>query len=361
MTKEAMLYHKHPDGDKRVVCDLCHHRCVIDNNGLGICRARRNEDGYLQTLVYGRAIALTPDPIEKKPLFHFLPGTRSLSVATVGCNFTCDFCQNHHISQYLREHNPQTPTGDRRDAGETPAVPTPPGDWVPPDEIILSAQRNQCLSISFTYTEPTIFFEYALETARLARERGIANCFVSNGFMTPEAVDAIADCLDAINVDLKTFDPVTYRKVIGGRLEGVLETIAYLREKRVWIEITTLLVDGMNDSPEEIHRIARFIADLDPNTPWHVSRFHPQYRMNDTPPTAVESIQLAIQIGREEGLRHIYSGNMRDERSESTWCPQCGTLLIARAGYTIRENRLAPDGACPSCKTLCAGIWGFKS
>jgi len=337
-----MLYHRlSTDADERtVVCDLCHHRCTIANGKRGICKARRNDDGTLVSLVYGRCIALTPDPIEKKPLFHYLPGTRSMSVATVGCNFTCDFCQNHHISQYLRDRE-----GDV------------PGDWVEPADIVRAAEKARCRSLSFTYTEPTVFFEYALDAARLGQERRIGSCFVSNGFMTPEAVDTIAPYLDAINVDLKSFDPEVYRRVIGGRLDGVLETIQHLYEQNIWIEITTLLIEGMNDSEDEVRKIARFVANLDPNIPWHVSRFHPHYKMGHAAPTAGESVLRAVEIGRAEGLRHIYCGNMRDARWESTWCASCGGLLIERTGFRTVANHLAPSGACPSCGARCSGWW----
>jgi pyruvate formate lyase activating enzyme len=338
-----MLYHRlsEDDSERTVVCDLCHHRCIIASGKRGICQARRNDGGTLVSLVYGHCIALTPDPIEKKPLFHYLPGTRSMSVATVGCNFTCDFCQNHHISQYLRDQS-----GDI------------PGDCVEPDDIVRAAEKAGCRSLSFTYTEPTIFFEYAFEAARLAQERGIGSCFVSNGFMTPEAVDTIAPYLDAINVDLKSFDPEVYRSVMGGRLDGVLETIQRLHEQNIWIEITTLLIEGMNDSENEVREIARFIADLDPSIPWHVSRFHPQYRMDRAAPTAGKSVLRAVEIGREAGLRHIYCGNMRDARWESTWCASCGGMLIERAGFRIVANHLSPTGACPACGASCSGRWG---
>ena len=340
MSREAMFYEAVPGEGRTVLCGLCHHRCKIPDDAVGICRARHNQSGRLVTLVYGHCVALNPDPIEKKPLFHYLPGTRSMSVATAGCNFTCDFCQNHHISQALRERGGQAP-----------------GEWVEPREIVEAAERNRCRSLSFTYTEPTVFLEYALEAARLGRRRGIGSCFVSNGFMTPEAVDAIAPYLDAINVDLKAFSADVYRRIIGGKLEGVLETLEYLHRKGIWIEITTLLVPGMNDSPEEIRAIARFIASLGPEVPWHVSRFHPQYHMGGAPPTSASSVQSALEAGRAEGLRYVYCGNMPDERNESTWCHACGALLIGRAGFAILENRLGPGGACPDCGASCAGVW----
>lgn len=339
--KHAVLYHDHSERPGVVVCDLCHHRCTIAPGATGICRARRNEDGTLVSLVYGRAIALNADPIEKKPLFHFLPGTKAMSVATVGCNFHCDFCQNAHISQRLQESS---------------AV---PGEWIEPAQIVETTRATRCRSIAFTYTEPTIFFEYALDTARLARRHGIATCFVSNGYMTPEAVDRIGPFLDAINVDLKAFDDTTYRQVIGGRLDAVLETITHLHHRGVWVEITTLLIPGLNDSIAEVRRIASFIASLSVDIPWHVSRFHPQYRMMDRPATPLESIHQALRIGEEAGLRHIYCGNCSDERYESTFCPSCGHKLIERRGYTILDDRLGSGGKCPNCQTPCAGVFDY--
>jgi pyruvate formate lyase activating enzyme len=338
MPYEAVLYRRETSG--RVVCDLCRHRCVIGEGGSGRCRVRRNEGGKLVSIVYGRCIAIHADPIEKKPLFHFLPGTQSFSIATVGCNFTCRFCQNHEISQWLRDGTPSVP-----------------GETVDPSGVITRAERSGCRSIAFTYTEPTVYFEYALDTARLAHERGLATCFVSNGHMTREAIDMIAPVLDAINVDLKSFDSETYRSMIGGSLEGVLDSIGYLKAKGVWVEVTTLLVPGMNDSPREIREIARFIAGIDRDIPWHVSRFFPNYEMETRPPTDVRTIELALNVGHEEGLRHVYCGNLRDDRGESTWCVGCGGLLVARSGYRILDNHLHAGGKCPDCGTVCPGVW----
>lgn len=342
---EAMLYHPAGDGQS-VVCDLCHHRCHILPGHVGICQARRCVGGErLETSVYGRCVAMSADPIEKKPLFHFLPGTSAMSMATVGCNFRCDFCQNHHISQYLSQGG-----------GE------PPGEDRSPAEIVAAACDRRCASIAYTYTEPTIFFEYAYDTARLAREQGLANCFVSNGYMTPEAVETIAPWLDAINVDLKSFRAETYRRYIGARLEGVLETIGCLHAHGIWIEITTLLIPGLNDSDDEIRDIARFIAALSADIPWHISRFYPQYHRQETPPTPPAVVLRALEIGRAEGLHHIYCGNLRDDDGESTHCHGCGSLLIARSGYAVTRNLLAsdPTGACPKCGVRCAGVWKNK-
>jgi pyruvate formate lyase activating enzyme len=305
---------------------------------LGVCRVRRNDDGVLVSLVYGKCVSMNADPIEKKPLFHFLPGTRSMSMATIGCNFRCRFCQNCEISQAAV---------DGIDI---------PWRWTEPREIVETAVRQDCASVSYTYTEPTIFFEYALDTARLARRSGLANCFVSNGYMTPEAIEMIRPWLDAINVDLKSFRDETYRQFIGARLEPVLDSIRAFREAGVWIELTTLIVPGMNDSEEELRDIARFIAGLDPNIPWHVSRFFPRYQMNGIPPTPEAIMRRAFEMGTEEGLRFVYCGNIMMTGREDTRCPQCGTVVIERTGRSGR-SLLDADGSCPDCKNPIPGVW----
>ncbi|HBF34040.1 TPA: AmmeMemoRadiSam system radical SAM enzyme [Candidatus Sumerlaeota bacterium] len=339
---KARLYTATEDGSKEVVCHLCHHRCHIAPRHLGICGARRNDDGELVSLVYGRAVSLNPDPIEKKPLFHFLPGTHSMSTGTPGCNFTCAFCQNNDISQFLREFPGRIPMG-----------------WTKPDEIVQAALNAGCASMSFTYTEPTIFYEYAEDTGRLGLEKHLPSCFVSNGFMTPETVDAMKDWVRAINVDLKCFNADTYRKVMGGTLDGVLETLVRLHHSGIWLEITTLVVPGMNDSDDELCAIAEFIAKLDPCIPWHVSRFFPHYKMRAQVPTVLSTIQRAIQIGEEAGLKFVYCGNVLDGKYESTWCMDCGALLIRRSGFTVLDMPMLAGGACPDCGKKCPGVWSI--
>ncbi len=337
--REAMLYEP-AEGDQ-VRCRLCGHECLIGPDKLGICRVRKNVAGKLVSLSYDALVAVHVDPIEKKPLFHFLPGTRSLSVAAAGCNFQCAFCQNWQISQAPR-------TGRIRG-----------GEAIPPERLVAAAEQHGCASISYTYTEPTIFFELAYDTSRLAQAKGIRNCFVSNGFMTPQAVRTIAPQLDAINVDLKAFREETYRKVMKARLEPVLRCLRELRAAGVWVEVTTLVVPGMNDSDEELTDIARFIAgDLDPDVPWHVSRFHSDYQWDhSTPPTPLETLGRAVAIGRQAGLRFVYSGNVPGDENESTLCPSCGAMLIRRVGYAIRSNRLTRAGRCPDCDAEVAGRW----
>jgi len=327
MQKEAMLYQKLNRGLVR--CALCAHRCTIKPDRFGICAVRQNVDGTLYTLVYSQAIAVHVDPIEKKPLFNFLPGTRSFSVATVGCNFRCSFCQNADISQAPRE-------GLSLRAEE-----------FPPAQVVAAAKRHVCDSVAYTYTEPTIFFEYAYDTAKLAQEEGIKNIFVTNGYMTPEALEALGTLLDAANVDLKSFSDKFYRRTCGARLQPVLDTIKALHEQGVWVEITTLLIPGLNDSDDELKQIARFIAEVDADMPWHISRFTPRYQMRDRPTTPVERIHRAAEIGRESGLTYVYVGNVPGDLHENTLCPSCGAVAIGRIGYHTVLNL---DGnRCGSC------------
>ncbi|RKY04249.1 AmmeMemoRadiSam system radical SAM enzyme [Candidatus Poribacteria bacterium] len=333
--KEAMLYEK-LEGNK-VRCNLCNHRCVIPDGGRGVCRVRENRGGTLYSLVYSKAIAANVDPIEKKPIFHLAPGSTSMSIATVGCNFRCPFCQNWQISQIL------DPKGEIR------------GQDFPPEDVVAAAKHYRCKSISYTYTEPTIFFEYAYDTAVLAHKEGIYNVFVTNGFMTTDALEAIKDYLDAANVDLKSFRDETYRK-LGGRLNGVLDSLKKMKELGIWVEVTTLIVPGMNDSEEELRDIARFIAqELGPETPWHVSRFHPDYKMLDRGSTPISKIERAREIGLEEGLRYVYSGNVPGDPGENTYCYNCGTTLIERFGFRIVENRIQ-NSRCPVCGAKVDGV-----
>ena len=336
MIKEAMLWSPREGG--KVACGLCSHRCLIAPAKSGVCAVRRNTDGKLETLVYGEVIAAHVDPIEKKPFHHFYPGSKALSIAAPGCNFRCSFCQNWEISQ-----------APRRKGGGLD------GQLFPPEDIVREAQAQGCRSISYTYTEPTIFFEYAYDTARLARAAGLANNFVTNGYMTEEALTAIRPYLDAANVDLKAFKDETYRKVCGARLEPVLETIRLMRRLGVWVEVTTLVVPGLNDRDEELTGIARFLAGVDPDMPWHISRFHPDFEYTDAPPTPPRTLEKAFEIGKRAGLRYLYIGNMLG-KGEDTLCPKCGALLLRRRGFFVAENRLA-GRACPSCGQALAGVF----
>jgi pyruvate formate lyase activating enzyme len=337
--KEAMLYERL--SDSRVRCYLCAHRCTIAEGRPGVCQVRENEGGVLYTLVYGQVIARHVDPIEKKPLLHFYPGTTAYSVATPGCNFRCQWCQNADISQMPREQN-------RIMGAETE-----------PAEIAAAAERTGCRSVAYTYTEPTIFFEFAYDTARLARGRGLANVFVTNGYMTGEMLAEMHPYLDAANVDLKAFRDQVYRRYVGARLQPVLDSLKTMKRQGIWLEVTTLVIPGLNDDPAELREAAQFVAgELGPETPWHLSRFSPAYQMRDRRATPVETLLRAKEIGEEAGLRYVYVGNVPGEAN--TVCHACGHLLIRRYGYRILAQDVAADGTCPQCDTPVAG-WGMSA
>ncbi|MCG3181868.1 MAG: hypothetical protein BIFFINMI_04303 [Phycisphaerae bacterium] len=336
--KEAVLWEN--EGGDSVRCNLCAFRCLIRPGRVGICQVRRNDGGRLYTLNYHAVTASHVDPVEKKPLFHFLPGSDIFSLACAGCNFRCSFCQNWQISQAPRD------------------LKVVHGRSIPPEAMVESAVAAGCRSMAYTYTEPTIFMEYAADCARLARAAGLRNVFVSNGFLTPEAIDLIAPHLDAINVDLKAFRDRYYRQTTKAVLAPVLDGLRYLaRQTDVWIEITTLVIPGANDDEGELRELADFIAgELSPAVPWHVSRFHPDYRMTDRGPTPTQTIRRAVEIGRDAGLRYVYAGNLPGDDSESTRCHGCGATLIRRRGYAILANRLR-GANCPDCGVQCAGVF----
>ncbi|WP_347275173.1 AmmeMemoRadiSam system radical SAM enzyme [Candidatus Kuenenia sp.] len=333
--REAMFYEKL--GDCKVKCHLCNHTCVITDGKRGICHVRQNFGGTLYSLVYGKLISENIDPIEKKPLFHFYPGSASYSVATAGCNFRCLNCQNYEISQLPKDSDKI------------------PGKEVPPEKIVEDALEYNCKSIAYTYTEPTIFFEYAYEIAKLASSRSILNVFVTNGYTTYEALSTIQPCLHAANIDLKGFSDETYKRICGARLEPVLNCIRAYKELGIWIEITTLVIPGINDSDSELKQIAGFIRSVGPEIPWHVSRFYPRYRLPDTPPTPVETLRKARTIGLEAGLRYVYEGNVPGEGGENTYCYQCNKILIKRYGYQILENNIT-NSKCSKCGAVIDGI-----
>jgi len=336
--KEALFCRKADQG--KVKCGLCRFHCLIPDGHRGICGVRENMGGILYSLVYGKAIAEQVDPIEKKPLFHFLPGSLSFSVATVGCNFRCRHCQNYTISQAAVQGRPIM------------------GSDLPPEEIVAKAVALGCRSISYTYTEPTVFFEYAYDTAVLAHRAGLKNVFVTNGYITPEALAFIRPYLDAANIDLKGFTEQFYREFVKASLSEVLDCIREYKRLGIWIEITTLIIPGLNDSDEELTAMARFIADeLGPGTPWHVSRFHPTYRLTDRPATPAATLRKARQAGLAAGLLHVYEGNVPGEGGENTVCPGCGERVITRYGFSIEASTVR-DGCCPSCGRALEGIWG---
>ena len=328
--KRVYLYKKLAEG--KVQCQNCAHYCQILSGKRGICGVRENQDGKLYALNYGKIIALNIDPIEKKPFYHFLPGTYSLSIATVGCNFKCFSCQNWDISQMPNL------------AGRIE------GQEISPEGIVKTCLKNKLPSISYTYTEPAVFSEFALDTMKLAKKQGLKNNWVSNGFWSKELFDEIAPYLDAANVDLKGFTDDFYVKYCGGRLQPVLDTLKRLKNKKIWTEVTTLVIPTLNDSEEIFKNIAKFIkSELGSETPWHITQFSGaiSWKLQDLPETPVETLEKAYNIGKEVGLRYVYTGNVPGIPSEDTFCPKCNTLSIDRTGYII--SRYDKQGKCPKC------------
>ena len=336
----ALLWETRESG--AVKCNLCAHRCTIKPEKLGICGVRVNHGGQLFTRVYGLATSIAVDPIEKKPLYHFFPGSRALSLATVGCNFGCLHCQNYSISQW--------PRGKRSDQ---PVV----GQFVAPEDIVAAARDEECAVIAYTYTEPTIYMEYALDIARLAQASGVKNVFVTNGYLTAEAVELIAPYLQGANVDLKGMDDRMLRREVKAESGPVLRTIEDLFRRGIWLEVTTLVIPGSNDDEDQLRQIARFIAHLSPDIPWHVSRFHPTYKRQDRPPTPESTLRRALRIGQEAGLRYVYLGNVVGNEGESTHCPGCGAAVLQRRGFFIQRVAMA-QGHCAACGYTIAG-WGM--
>ena len=335
MQHEAMLYDKLKDN--KVQCHLCAHECKINFGQFGVCGVRSNRGGALYTLVYNETIASHIDPIEKKPLYHFYPGSDSYSIATVGCNFKCSFCQNWQISQSNKKKGSHLS-----------------GITMPPEEIVRSAKKSKCKSIAYTYTEPTIFFEYAYDIAKLAKTEGIANVFVTNGFMTKDALEMINPYLDAANVDLKSFSNEFYKKICGGKLHPVLDSIKLMKELGIWVEVTTLVVPDLNDSDNELNKIAKFIASVGKDIPWHISRYHPDYKHKTSPSTPIETMRKAEKLGKKHGLQYIYLGNVHE--GLHTKCHNCGELLIVRE-YMGLSKLDVKDGKCPICKTAVGGVF----
>jgi len=332
--KEALLYEKLDA--KAVHCYLCSHHCRITNQKFGFFGVRENIDGVLYTHAYGNVASAQVDPIEKKPLYHFLPGSSSFSIATFGCNFHCGFCQNWEISQQTFKNGAQL--------GE---------DEFSPADIVEEALKNGCQSIAYTYTEPTIFFEYAYATAKIAKEKGLSNIFVTNGYMTRECLDLARPFLDAANVDLKFFNDSAYKKVCAGSLKPVLDSIRLMKEYGIWVELTTLIIPGENDSEEELSGIARFIADVDKNMPWHISRFHPDYKFTEYGPTPEDTLKKALNIGLQAGLNFIYIGNVSGWGND-TYCPACKKRLIKREYFNILEYNMK-ENKCIYCQEKLPG------
>ena len=333
---EAMLYVA--GADETVHCNLCNHGCRIREGKRGICGVRENREGVLHSLVYGKVVAEHIDPIEKKPFFNFFPGSKAYSIGTAGCNFRCKHCQNYGISQYPHAHRGKI-IGEHR----TPA------------QIVKAAKTAGCQTIAYTYTEPTIFFEFAYDTAVLAHREGLQNEFVSNGYMSADAARQISPYLDAINIDLKAFSNKFYKEICGARLEPVLETIQRMKDLSVWVEVTSLIIPGLNDGEMELREMAGFVKSIGCEVPWHVTAFYPAYKLTDRPPTPVAKLRRAREIGLEAGLRYVYEGNVPGEAGENTYCFGCGALVIERSGFGFVSSRLQ-DGKCPRCGKTIDGV-----
>jgi pyruvate formate lyase activating enzyme len=328
--KEAMFYEKLENN--KVKCNLCYHRCIIPEGKKGVCEVRENRNGKLYTLVYGKLASSHIDPIEKKPLFHFYPGSTAYSIATMGCNFHCLHCQNWEISQVTKEII---------------------GEDISPENVVENALDNNCQSIAYTYTEPTIFYEYAYDIAKIAHKKGLKNLFISNGYICEEALKEISPYLDAANIDLKAMNDGFYKKVCGARLQPVLDNIKLHHELGIWVEVTTLLIPGYNDSSNELQSIADFIIEIDACIPWHVTAFYPTYKLNSVSSTPVETLRKAAAIGKSAGLEYVYQGNI--DQGENTYCPNCGKLLIQRKMFNTTLNNIENE-RCPFCGKHIAGV-----
>jgi pyruvate formate lyase activating enzyme len=334
---EASLYETLPQ--EKVQCHLCAHRCTIAEGKRGVCYVRENINGRLFTSTYGNVISQHVDPIEKKPLYHFYPGTSAYSIATPGCNFRCQWCQNWEISQLPRLG--ETWRGTRRTV----------------EDIIHATRSSDCSSIAYTYTEPTIFYEYAFDIAKEAKPKGISNVFVTNGYMTEEMLSTIHPYLDAANVDLKAFRDETYRKYVGARLQPILDSLKRMKDLGIWLEVTTLLIPDLNDDESELQDAANFIAqELGPETPWHISRFFPSYKMSDHPSTPQETLRKALEIGLKEGLYYIYLGNVGGMEGNDTKCPNCRRTVIRRSQFGVLTNNIGEGNLCPHCGRPIHGV-----
>ena len=323
--------------ENTIKCLLCRHHCHIKERKTGICGVNKNENNKLVNLVYNHPAALNIDPIEKKPLYHVLPGSKILSIGTVGCNFKCPFCQNWQISQ-------------------TNVIDNSIGEVTPYDMMNIVA-KYKCDGVAYTYNEPSIFYPYAKDIGELVALKGAINIFVTNGYESEEELEDM-DWVDAMNIDLKSFNKEYYKKELKGNLEYVLDTIKKAYEKGIWIEITTLLIEGVNNSNEEVNKMAEFIASVSKDIPWHLSAFHPDYKMKDVEFTKMDTLQKAYEIGKKQGLNYIYLGNV--DVADITYCPKCGYDIIVRNRYEVVKNEITKDGECPKCNTKIAGLWNKK-
>jgi len=317
--------------DGKAKCNLCYQSCLISPGKRGFCGVRENRKGKLYTLVYGKAVSANADPIEKKPLYHFYPGSRSFSIATVGCNFRCEFCQNFDISQARPEEIS--------------------GIDLPPERVVELTKEYGCQGIAYTYTEPTIFYEYTLDTAKLAKKQGLYNVYVTNGYIQEKPLKQLSKYLDAANIDLKGFDEEFYAKFCKAKLKNVLKCIMNYHKLGIWIELTNLIVPGVNDNPKKIREMCEWVKDnLGTGVPLHFSRFFPHFKMTDKPPTNIETLIKAHRIAKEVGIKYVYIGNVPGGREDNTYCWKCNRLLIERFGFSVLENKIIKDKKCPKCK-----------
>ncbi len=334
--REAMFYEKLPDGSVR--CTLCPRRCIIPEGERGYCQVRFNKGGKLYTMTYGNPAAVHVDPIEKKPFFHFLPGSKALSIATAGCNLRCNFCQNWQLSHSTPE---QTRNYD-----------------LPPEKVVELAKKTHSQVIAYTYSEPTIFYEYMYETAKLARKAGIKNVMLTCGYIEPEPLKQLLKYMDAVDIDLKGFSDDVYRYVGKGRLKYVKRTAEIVRKSGVWLEVTYLVIPTLSDSEDQIRRMARWVVEeLGDTTPVHFLRFHPDYKLTNLPPTPVKTLERARQIAMEEGLKYVYIGNVPGHPAENTYCPGTNKVCIRRRGFFVLENHVDSTGYCSVCKKHIPGVW----
>jgi len=356
MAKTATLFAKTASGNS-VRCLACSRYCTIPNGSTGFCGIRKCVGGKLHLLAYGKPSSVAIDPVEKKPLFHFLPSTQILSMGTYGCNFACEFCQNPGLSQA-----PKLVGGTKASAKEKLALLEKEFEALPyvsPQDFSDAAIANNCQSVAFTYNEPAIFSEYAYDCAVAAKKAGLGAAYVSNGYLSPESAEFIAPVLDAINIDIKSFSEKFYSSICHASLEPVLEAVKRCHKLGIWVEITTLVIPGKNDSKEELSQIARFIKSVDRDIPWHVTAFHPAYRMMRVVATPQKSLVDARKIGLDEGLSFVYAGNMpsRAEGYENMYCPKCKALLVFRHGYCVEVRSLGKDGKCRECGKKIPGVW----
>ncbi len=336
---EAMFYEKLKD--KKVLCKLCPRECRVADVERGYCGVRENRDGVYQTLVYGALCSLNIDPIEKKPLFHYLPGTTAASIATAGCNMECKFCQNWEISQFRPE--------------QVPSRAITPAELV--GKVKASASRYDCHTIAYTYSEPTVFYEYMHDTAALAREQGIGSVSITNGYMLEKPLRQLCEHLTGIKIDLKAFTEDFYKKMCAAKLAPVLDALQVLASTGIWMELVILILPTLNDSREEIRKMAKWVGKhLGPDVPMHFTRFHPTYRVKNLPRTPVNTVERARKIAMDAGVRYAYVGNVPWNEGENTFCHSCGKPLIQRRGFMIRKNRIT-DGTCPDCNTKIPGVW----